>query len=142
MKFFTIGSLNQFKIEYYITAQEYSTVKYSNHKPLSSIAELLHLDLLTRFDDGGHGSPVPMLFSSDPKAASTRLETNPQAAYDMLHLLVSRLLIREELSLEEAQQYVANPRKGVVERPLAARFKAKTDPASSHSSSKEEKGTA
>jgi len=81
--------------------------------------------LLFRFDDSGHEAPVPLLFSSDPEDAAARIAANNQAMYDMLHLLVSRLLHREELSLEEAMAYVANPRKGVVERPLASKFSSK-----------------
>jgi len=59
----------------------------------------------------------------------------------MLHLLVSRLLHREELSLEEAMEYVANPRKGVVQRPLAAKFTAKQAEKKSSPSTNTAKGT-
>jgi len=93
-----------------------------------------------RFDESGHGSPVPMLFSSDPKGARDRLVENHQQAYDMLHALVSRLLSREELSLEEAMEYVANPRKGVVQRPLAAKFKLRTDASATAASTNDSKG--
>jgi len=93
-----------------------------------------------RFDESGHGSPVPMLFSSDPKGARDRLVENHQQAYDMLHLLVSRLLSREELTLEEAMEYVANPRKGVVQRPLAAKFKPRTDVGAAAASTNDSKG--
>jgi len=97
--------------------------------------------LLCRFDESGHNSPVPLLFSSDPQAASARIQDNPQEAYDMLHMLVSRLLHREELSLEEAMEYVANPRKGVVQRPLAAKFTAKQAEKKSSPSTNTAKGT-
>jgi len=81
-----------------------------------------------------------MLFSTDPKAARERLANSHQEAYDMLHMLVSRLLSREELSLEEAMEYVANPRKGVVQRPLAVKFKTKSDPGLTAAGPSESKG--
>ena len=62
--------------------------------------------------------PVPVLFSSDPAEARRKMEASPQLAFECLQALLSRLLARREITIEEAEAYAANPVLRAERRPF------------------------
>jgi len=100
-----------------------------------------------RFDRSGGYAPVPVLFSSEPEQASHNIKKNPQFIKDCIQLLSSKFLHREELTIQQAEEFVLNPREGKYKQPMLESWKAAMDrpkekekPASSPKPSKEEKG--
>ena len=71
-----------------------------------------------RFDGKLADGPVPVFFSADPEKTAQAMKNSPQFAFDCLQGLVARLLEREELSREEAEQFLDNPRAGAARQPL------------------------
>jgi len=71
-----------------------------------------------KFDKTGGFSPVPVLFSADPQQALDTIKSNPVFLEDCIQLLASKLVIREELTIEEAEAFIGAPRAGRVVQPL------------------------
>jgi len=76
-----------------------------------------------RFDKTGGFNPVPILFSSEPEQALSAIKDNPSFMEDCIQLLASKLVIREDLTIEDAEAYVSNPRAGQAIQPLLEYWK-------------------
>ena len=62
--------------------------------------------------------PVPTLFSSYPGEAKRNLTASPQLAFECLQALLSRLLARKEITIEEAEEYIQRPVPRAERRPF------------------------
>ena len=62
--------------------------------------------------------PVPTFCSQQPEVSAKQLADNPEYAFDCLQALVSKLLARNELTRQEAEQYCADPREGDFRKTL------------------------
>lgn len=87
-----------------------------------------------KFESAALEGPVPMLFSSNPAEAKQQMEASPQLAFEWLQALLSKLLARREISLEEAEAYAANPVPRAEKRPFQREWSA-PDPSALHQTS-------
>lgn len=71
-----------------------------------------------RFESPVLEGPVPTLFSSNPGEAKRSLTASPQLAYECLQALLSRLLARKEITIEEAEEYIQRPVPRAERRPF------------------------
>ena len=62
--------------------------------------------------------PKPMFFSEDPVATAAELRSSPQLAFDCMQILLARLIETEELTKEEAEEFLGNPVLGKTRTPL------------------------
>jgi len=76
-----------------------------------------------KFDLSGAHSPIPTLFSTDPAAALRSIKEDPFFIQRCLEILVSKLLVREELTAEQALLYLANPKPGETKQPMSEAWK-------------------
>ena len=77
-----------------------------------------------RFNDVEASGPVPTFFSNKPEQTLEELRKDPDFAFKCLQALVSRLLVRKDLTTEEALAYMANPEEGDSRRGLKRTWKA------------------
>ena len=61
---------------------------------------------------------MPTFCSQQPEVSAKQLADNPEYAFDCLQALVSKLLARNELTRQEAEQYCADPREGDFRKTL------------------------
>ena len=62
--------------------------------------------------------PIPMFFSDRPDVTAAELKKSPQFAFDCMQLLLSRLTDTEQISKEQAEEYLNNPTIGRTRTPL------------------------
>ena len=68
----------------------------------------------SRFDDEVASGPVPVFFSNKPDESLQELKRDPSFAFKCLQALVSRLLVRKEMTKEEAIGYLAKPEESAI----------------------------
>jgi len=61
-------------------------------------------------DNSPYQGPVPMMFSTEPKAAAAAIAANHERARDEMHKVTGRLLIMENVTLPQAKDYLAKYR--------------------------------
>jgi len=83
--------------------------------------------------------PVPMFFSDDPTVTLHELRKTPRFAFDCMQMLVARLLETEQLTMEQAGEYLKNPTIGRTKTPLVRTWESVAGE-SSGSSAKKDKG--
>ena len=59
---------------------------------------------------------MPVFCSNQPETSLKKLKEDPEFAFNCLQALATRLLIRRELSIEEAVEYFQDPREGDFKR--------------------------
>ena len=67
--------------------------------------------------------PVPVFFSNDPERSLEELKRDPAFSFQCLQALVARLLVRNELTREQALAYLADPSEGDSRRGLKRSWK-------------------
>ncbi len=79
--------------------------------------------------------PVPTLFSSSPETAKKALSCSPELAFECLQALVTKLLARHELTVEEAEAYISSPIPRVEKRPYQRAWEARASGSDSSTAS-------
>jgi hypothetical protein len=75
--------------------------------------------------DGEQGAgPIPHFFSSSPGEVAAMLRNNPAVAHTYCQMLVSRIIVPEELTSLECMGYVQGPRQGKGESPFVREWVA------------------
>jgi len=76
-----------------------------------------------KFDKSGAYNPVPTLFSSEPQKVLEAIKQKATLMEDYMQILATKLLIREELSIDEAMTLITSPRQGQTRQPLLELWK-------------------
>jgi len=70
------------------------------------------------FDGINAAGPVPTWFSLSPESTLTALKNSPDMAHAMCQALAARLLKTQELSAEQAAEYIKAPKIGEHQKPF------------------------
>ena len=62
--------------------------------------------------------PVPMYFSEEPEATNAELKKSPKFAFDCMQTLLARLVDTEQITRDQAEEFLKNPTLGKTTAPL------------------------
>jgi len=86
--------------------------------------------------------PVPMFFSEDPAVTIDMLKRSPRYAFDCMQMLLARLIVTEDITRDQAEEFLKSPTLGKTKSPLVRTWESFAGEGSSTPSkaSKTEKG--
>ena len=84
--------------------------------------------------------PKPMFFSEDPQATAHELRSKPQLAFDCLQILLAKFLETEQITREEADEFLNYPTLGKTRTPLVRTWESVAKDCKSPKPSSKEKG--
>jgi hypothetical protein len=70
------------------------------------------------FDGEQRAGPIPRFFTTSPGEVAALLRNNPAVAHTYCQMLVSRIIVPEELTSLECMGYAQGPRQGKGESPF------------------------
>ena len=85
--------------------------------------------------------PVPTFFSDRPDVTAAELKNSPKFAFDCMQLLLSRLTDTEQISKEQAEEYLKNPTIWKTRTPLVRTWESVMGKESPSESAEARKGT-
>lgn len=84
--------------------------------------------------------PVPTFFSEEPEATQAELKKSPKFAFDCMQILLARLVDTEQISRDQAEEFLKNPTLGKTTAPLVRTWESTQPGASQTPKGKAEKG--